>query len=84
VYVDEMTDEEKNSIKSILMAHYGAKKVIIDNDLISVYGSNVDSVYIAVVVEYGHEYDVIYEQRNEKYNEVVLRLVKKATKMLTK
>jgi hypothetical protein len=79
-----MTDTEIENIVHLLKTHYGAKHVFVDNNLISVYGSNVDSVYIAVVVEYGHEYDVIYEQRNEKYNEVVLRLVKKATKMLTK
>ena len=72
-----MTDTEIENIVHLLKTHYGATKVFVDNDLISVYGSDVDAVYKAVVVECGVEYDVIYERRDEDSKEVVLQLVKK-------
>jgi hypothetical protein len=71
---------EIENIKHLLKTHYGATNVFVDNDLISVYGSDADAVYVAVVVEYGSEYDVVYERRNEEAKEVVLRLVKKDSK----
>jgi hypothetical protein len=79
-----MTDTEIENIVHLLKTHYGATKVFVDNDLISVYGSDVDAVYVAVVVEYGSEYDVIYERRNEDTKEVVLQLVKKSKKDVDK
>lgn len=77
-----MTDYQSKNIQNLLKTHYGVSKVVVDNHLLFVYGGNVDSVYTAVVVEYGDEYDIVYEMRNEDSKEVVLRLVKKSTKVV--
>lgn len=79
-----MTDTEIENIVHLLKTHYGAKHVFVDNNLISVYGSDVDAVYKAVVVECGVEYNVIYERRDAEAKEVVLQLVKRLRKTLTK
>lgn len=72
-----MTPEEFETISKLLKLHYGATQVSLDNDLLIVYGSDVDAVYVSVVVEYGHKYDILYEYRDERRNYVVLKLVNK-------
>lgn len=79
-----MTEAQIENIKHLLKTHYGATKVVVDNGLIAVYGSNIESVYVAVVVEFGDDYDVFYERRDEELKEVVLRLKKKNNKKVDK
>ena len=79
-----MTDSEIENIIYLLKTHYGATKVFVDNEVISVYGSNIDSVCVAVDGEYGDEYDIICERQNDDLKEVVLRLVKKSQKDVDK
>lgn len=79
-----MTITQIENIEHLLKTHYGATKVLVDSDRIEVYGSNVESVYVAVVVEHGDEYDVIYDIRDEDLKHVVLRLVKKSKKVVDK
>lgn len=79
-----MTITEIENIQHLLKTHYGATKVIVDNDLMFVYGSEVDAVYTAVVVEHGSDHDIIYERRDDHLKEVVLRIVKKNQKVVDK
>jgi hypothetical protein len=79
-----MTDIEIENIEHLLKSYYGALKVVVDNDLLFVYGSDVDAVYTAVVVEYGGDYDIFYERRNDLLKEVVLRVVKNKQKVVDK
>jgi len=72
-----MTNINIQNIEFILKSYYGATKVFVDNDEVSVYGSDIDSVYVALSVEYGSEYDIFYQRRNDILKEVVLKLVKK-------
>lgn len=79
-----MNTTEIQNIEHLLKTHYGATKVLFDNDLMFVYGSDVDAAYTAVVVEHGHDHDVIYERRDTDLKEVVLRVVKKNQKVVDK
>jgi hypothetical protein len=42
-----MTDAEKNTIESVLKAHYGATEVTFDKDRFTVYGTEVEYAVIA-------------------------------------
>jgi len=79
-----MSITEIENIEHLLKAHYGATKVVVDNDLMFVYGCDSDAAYTAVVVEHGHDHDVIYERRDDDLKEVVLRVVKKNQKVVDK
>jgi hypothetical protein len=72
-----MTEFEIKKIKNLLKIHYGSTKIVVDNDLMFVYGSNVDAVHTAMVVEYGSDYNIFCESRNDLLKEVILRFVKK-------
>lgn len=79
-----MTDVQIENIKNLLKTHYGSTKVVVDNDLMFVYGSDANSVYTAMIIEHGHDHHVIYEKKNEDLKEVVLRIVKKNQKNVDK
>ena len=79
-----MNDIQFENTEHLLKTYYGATKVVVDNDLMFVYGSDVDAVYTAVIVEHGSDHDVIYERRDDLLKEVVLRFVKKNQKVVDK
>lgn len=75
-----MKKNEIENINHLLKTYYGATKVLVDKDLLEVYGSDIESVHTAVVVEYGNKYDIFYKTRNDDLKHVVLQLVKKSKK----
>lgn len=79
-----MSESQIENIINLLKAHYGSTKVIVDNDLLFVYGSDTDAVHTAMVVEYGNDYNIFFESRNNLLKEVVLRFVKKSKKVVDK
>lgn len=79
-----MTQQEYNEMSILLKTNYGATEVSLDKNMLTVYGSDVDAVYVAVVVEYGHLYDVTYEHRDEANKQVVLKLEHKVVDNINK
>lgn len=72
-----MSITEIENIEHLLKTHYGATKVVVDNDLLFVYGSDIDSVRVAVEVEFNDKYDIVCIDRNNNLKHVVFRLTKK-------
>ena len=72
-----MNTEEFENISQLLKAHYGATSVSLDKDILTVYGSDVDAVRVAITVEFDHLYDVIYDYRDEANKHVVMKLAQK-------
>lgn len=65
-----MTNEQFENIANLLKAHYGVTQVNIDNNIITLQGNNIDAdaIYVAIVVEYGHLYDISYATKSTDKN----------------
>lgn len=77
-----MTQNEFDNISGLLKLHYGATEVFLDGNRLVVYGTEPTATYVAVVVEYGHLYDVEYKTQHN--NPLVLELLKKENKGVDK
>lgn len=70
------------NIQHLLKTHYGATKVCVDSDTFSVYGSDIDSVCVAVEVEFNDKYNIVCVDRNNELKHVVFRLTEKINKVV--